>query len=147
MEWDVVASNLARGVLRPSALIRSCNDSLERREEGSQGRIESDVRASCSASRKRGAVSGRSSISCHPSGLEGGAGVVKSTAVFGLLKRPASGAALLARRLTSSAPASASEPLESSSSSRTIGSSTPYQRKLESVPRQRVVGALTWTAA
>jgi hypothetical protein len=58
--------------------------------------MEFDVEAPCSAGRKRGAVSGKSLISCHLSGL-GGAGVVESMAVSGLSKRPASGAVLLAR--------------------------------------------------
>jgi len=91
--------------------------------------VESDVEAPGSASRKRGAGSGKSSISCHPSGLQGGAGVLESMAVSGLSKSPAPGAiGLSARRLTSLA--SATEALESSSLSRTIGSSTPRQKKL-----------------
>lgn len=90
--------------------------------------MEFDVEAPCSASCKRGAVSGKSSISCHPSELQGGAGVVESTIFSGLSKRPASGSVLSVRRLTSSA--SAVEALESSSPSRKIGSSTPRQKKL-----------------
>jgi len=89
--------------------------------------MEFDVEAPCSKSCKHGAVSGKSSISCHPSELQGGAGVVESTAFSGQSKRPASGSILSARRLTSSA--SAAEALESSSPSRKIGS-TPHQKKL-----------------
>jgi hypothetical protein len=57
--------------------------------------VEFDVEAPCPASGKRGAVSGKSSISCHPSELQGGAGVVELKAVSGLSKRPAPGAAAL----------------------------------------------------
>jgi hypothetical protein len=57
--------------------------------------MEFDCEAPCSASRKRGAVLGKSSISCHSSEL-GGAGGVESTAFSGLSKRPASGSMLLA---------------------------------------------------
>jgi hypothetical protein len=57
--------------------------------------MEFDVEAPCSASRKRGAVLGKSSISCHPSELQGGAGVVESMAVSRPSKRPAPGAAAL----------------------------------------------------
>ena len=90
--------------------------------------MEFDVEAPYSASYKRGAVSGKSSISCHLSELQGGAGVIESTAFSGLLKRPTSGSILSARRLTSSA--SATEALESSSPSRKIRLSTPRQKKL-----------------
>lgn len=90
--------------------------------------MEIDVEAPCSASRKRRAVSGDFSILCHPSELQGGARVVESTAFFGLSKRPASGSVLSARRLTSST--LASNVLESSSPSRTIGSLTPPEKKL-----------------
>ena len=88
--------------------------------------MEFDVEA-CSASGKRGAVSGMSSTSCQLSELQGGAGVVESTAFSGLSKRPVSGSLLSARRLTSSA--SDAEALESLSPSRKIGSSTPRQKK------------------
>jgi hypothetical protein len=97
----------------------SCNGSLERREGAAY--MEFDVEAPSSASRKRGAVSGKSLISCHPSEL-GGAGVVESMAVSGLSKSPAPGSALVARLSSST---SSSEALESSSPSRTIGSSIP----------------------
>ena len=90
--------------------------------------MEFGVEAPCSASCERGAVSGEPSISCHLSELQGGAGVVESTAVSGLSKRPASASVPSARRLTSST--SASEALESPSASRTIGSSIPRQKKL-----------------
>ena len=106
----------------------SCNGSLDRREEGVWGYMDFNVEAPCSASCKRGAVLGKSSISCHPSDLQGGAGVVESTAFSGLSKRPATGSVLSAQRLTSSA--SATEALESSSPSRKIGSSTSRQKKL-----------------
>jgi hypothetical protein len=92
--------------------------------------VEFGVEAPCSASRKRGAGSGKSSISRHPSELRGGAGVVESMAVSGLSKSPAPGAvALSARRLTSLA--SASEALKSPS--RRIGSSTPCQKNWPSI--------------
>ena len=78
--------------------------------------MESDVEGPCSANHKRGAVSGKSLISCHPSGLRG-AGAVESTAFSGLSKRPAAGFILLARRLSST---SASEALELLSRSKII---------------------------
>jgi len=95
--------------------------------------VEFDVEAPCSASGKRSAVSGKLSISCHPSELQGGAGVVGSMAVSRLSKRPAPGVAatLSARRallLTS-----ASEALESPSPCRTIGSSTLCQQHWPSI--------------
>ena len=43
--------------------------------------MELDVEAPCSERRRRGAVSVKSSISCHPSGLEGGVRTVESMAV------------------------------------------------------------------
>jgi hypothetical protein len=97
--------------------------------------MEFDVETPCSASGKRGAVSGKSSISCHPSGLQGGAGVVESKVVSGLSKRPTPGAAALsARRLMSLT--SALEALESP-----IGSSTPRQKKLVVYFHNRRCGA------
>jgi hypothetical protein len=103
--------------------------------------MEFDVEAPCSASGNRRAVSWKSSISCHPSELQGGAGVVESMAVSGLSKSPAPGAvALSARRLTSLA--SASEALKSLSPSGTIGSSTPCQKNWPSISTMEgVVGA------
>jgi hypothetical protein len=94
--------------------------------------VESDVEAPCSASGKRGPISGKSSISCHPSELQGRAGVVESMAVSGLSKGPAPGtAALSARRALSLT--SASEALESPSPCRTIGSSIPCQQNWPSI--------------
>ena len=116
---------LEEGVVAPEpVLILSCNGSVERREEGAWGVRRSGVEAPCFASRKRGAGSGKSSISCHPSELRGGAGVIESMAVSRLSKSPAPGTvALSARRLTSLA--SALEALKLPSPRRTIGSSTP----------------------
>jgi hypothetical protein len=108
----------------------SCNGSLERREAGSRGRIEFDVETPYGASRKRGAVSGKSSISCHPSG-EGGAGVVESTAVSRLSRKPSATTALSVQGPLSST--SASEALDSSSPSRAIGSSTPCQKNWSTI--------------
>jgi hypothetical protein len=100
--------------------------------------MEFDIETPCPASGKRSAVSGESSISCHRSELQGGAGVAESIAVSGLWKRPALGAAALsARRLTSLT--LASEALESLSASRTIGPSTPRQPKTGRLfPQQKV---------
>ena len=85
--------------------------------------MEFDVEAPCSASGKRGAISGKSSISCHLSELQGGARVVESMAVSRLSKRLAPGAIItLSARRALSLP-SASEALKSPSPYRTIGSS------------------------
>lgn len=66
-----MASDLARTVQWSAVPMWSCNSSLEAREEEEvRGRIKSDVKGSCSASRKRCAVSGKSLLSCHLSGLE-----------------------------------------------------------------------------
>jgi len=115
---------------RPS-LVLSWNGSPERREGGVRGRMEFDVEAPCSVSCKRGAVPGKALISCHPSELEGGVGVVESMAASGLSKRPASSFILSARRLLSSA--SASEALKSSSPNKTIKSFTPCQKNQSSI--------------
>jgi len=121
-----VASNLAWRGWRFTAPMLSCNGSLKRRKGGAC--MEFDVKAPCSASRKCRAVLRESSISCHSSKLKEGAEVVESTAFSELSKRPASGSVLSAQRLTSLT--SASEALESSSLSRTIGSSILRQKKL-----------------
>jgi hypothetical protein len=99
LKEEVIASDL---VWRdPSALMLSCDDSLERRY------IEFNAEAPCSASRKRGAGLGKPSISCHPPELRGGAGVIESMTVSRLSKSPAPSAiALSARRLISLASAS-----------------------------------------
>lgn len=49
--------------------------------------MKSDVEAPCSERRKHCAISGKSPISCHPSRLEGGVGVVEWTVVSGLSRR------------------------------------------------------------
>ena len=91
----------------------------------------SDVEASCSVNRKHWAISVKSlrSILWHPSGLEGEAGGLESTAVSELLEEPASGPALLAQRLPSTT--SESEAFDSSSPSRTIGLSTSCQKNFK----------------
>ncbi len=85
--------------------------------------MESDVKGLGSECRKRSAVSSKLLMSCHTSEL-GGAGVIESIAVFGLLKRPLSAAALLARRLLLST--LALEALELLLLSSTIGSLMLY---------------------
>lgn len=87
-----------------------------------------EVEAPGSASCKRGAVSGKSSISCQPSELQGGAILVEWMAFFSLSRGLASGSVLSALRLMSSA--AAAEALESSFPSMKIGSSTPRQKQL-----------------
>ena len=104
----------------------SCNGSLERRGRGKC--VESDAEAPCWASRKRCDVLGKSSISCHTSG-EGGARVVESAAFSRLSKRSASAPTLTVRPPSST---SASEALESSSPSRTIGLSILCQENWSS---------------
>ena len=63
----------------------SCNGSLERREGILEGR-RSCVEAPCSTSRKHRAGSRKLLISCHPSEIQGGAGVVESIGVSRLSK-------------------------------------------------------------
>jgi hypothetical protein len=66
-------------------------------------------------------------------GIGSGGGALESTAVSGLLEEPVSGPVLSARRLLSST--SESEAFDSSSPGRTIGLSTPCQKKiLKSIP-------------
>jgi len=89
--------------------------------------MESDIEASCLVSHKYGAGLERLSISCYTLGL-GGAEVVESMAFSGLLKRSMSSSVLSVRRLILST--LASELLESSSPSRTIGLSIPRQKKM-----------------
>lgn len=57
------------------------------------GRMESDVDGFCSDRCKRCAVSRKLLISCHTSGLEGGAGIVDSMTVSRLSRSPSSAAA------------------------------------------------------
>jgi hypothetical protein len=91
--------------------------------------MEFDIEASCSASSKRGAVSGKSSISCYLLRL-GRTGTIKSMVFSGLSNKPASSFALVVRLLLSIL---FSEPLELSSPSRTIGLLIQCQRNRLSI--------------